>query len=63
MTIYSHTDTDPLQRQIKRSSAESADWQIPLQSTYAVRHFAKSTDTVSEGSIQATVRLASAACI
>ncbi len=49
--------------QIKRFSAESTDWQIPLQSTYAVRHFAKATNTVRDGCIQATGRLASAACI
>lgn len=61
--MQSENDTDPLQRQIKRFSAESTDWQIPLQSTYAVRHFAKATNTVRDGCIQATVRLASAALV
>lgn len=52
-------DIDPLLRQIKTFCAESTD---SLQSTYAVRHFAKATNTVRDGCIQATGRLASAAC-
>lgn len=54
---------DPLQKRIKKSSAESTDWHIPLQSIYAVCHFAKATNMERDGCFQATGQQAPAACI
>lgn len=61
MKTYSATEENIDLSQIKRFSEESAGWQIPLQCTYTVRHFAKATNTVRDGCIQATGRQASAA--
>lgn len=59
----SGNDADRSQRRMKRVSQESTHWQIPPQCAYAVRHFAKATNTVRDDCIQATGWLASAACI
>lgn len=55
-------NTDPLHKRIKKS-AESTDWHIPLQSIYAVCHFAKATNAERDGCFQATGQQAPAACI